>query len=202
MREIGGEVAHLAKGIAKTLLFLYLPVMGVLGFLHFPGDTDPSLDPSAGPAGGRSSAFYETAYQPDPTKQRGVDYEALARAACDDYGIEDQVRKFVREHRLEEKRVLEVGSGRGYLQDAVTDYTGLDLSVSVKRYYHKPFVAGSATAMPFADSSYDASWTVWVMEHIPEPERALREMRRVLKPGGLLFLYVAWNAPSWVAQGF
>jgi ubiquinone/menaquinone biosynthesis C-methylase UbiE len=46
--------------------------------------------------------------------------------------------------------------------------------------------------MPFPDNSSDAIWTVWVLEHIPEPEAALSEMRRVLKPGGV----------PWAADGF
>jgi SAM-dependent methyltransferase len=56
--------------------------------------------------------------------------------------------------------------------------------------------------MPFADSSFDGIWSIWVLEHIPEPERALREMRRVLKPGGVLLLAVAWNCAPWGADGF
>jgi hypothetical protein len=42
--------------------------------------------------------------------------------------------------------VLEIGSGRGYLQDVAQNYTGLDISPSVARFYHKKFVLGSATA--------------------------------------------------------
>ncbi|MCL6508507.1 MAG: class I SAM-dependent methyltransferase, partial [Bryobacteraceae bacterium] len=84
----------------------------------------------------------------------------------------------------------------------VEDYTGLDLSPSVAKLYRKPFVIGSATKMPFADNSFDAIWTIWVLEHIPEPERALLEMRRVLRPGGVIFLYVAWNCTPWAADGF
>jgi len=213
LREAARETSYLAKGIGKTLLFLYLPVMAVLAVIHFPFDTDPSLHrgeksvpaervAAAAPARRQSAGFYEAAYQTNPKAKRGLDYELVARAAAEEYGIEDKVRAFVKEYRLEDKKVLEVGSGRGYLQDIVKDYAGLDLSPSVARFYHKPFVVGSATNLPFADSSYDVVWSVWVMEHIPQPERALGEMRRVLKPDGMLFLYVAWNCPRWMAEGF
>ncbi|MCA2967624.1 MAG: class I SAM-dependent methyltransferase [Acidobacteriaceae bacterium] len=95
-----------------------------------------------------------------------------------------------------------MGSGRGYLQDLVDDYTGLDLSPSVARHYHKKFVVGSATALPFPDNTLDAIWTVWGLEHIPEPEKTIREMRRVLKPRGKLFLMAAWNCKPRLADGF
>jgi SAM-dependent methyltransferase len=112
------------------------------------------------------------------------------------------VSRFVTNHQLQNKRILDVGSGRGYLQDIVADYTGLDLSPTVAPKYHKPFVVGSATKMPFPDNYFDAAWTVWVVEHIPEPEKAFAEMRRVVKPGGHLLLIVAWNCPTWLADGF
>ena len=98
--------------------------------------------------------------------------------------------------------MLEVGSGTGSLQDLVEDYTGLDISPNVARHYHKRFVLGSATALPFPDNSFDASWTVWVLEHVPEPERMLAELRRVVKPQGLLYLCPAWNCVPWAANGY
>ena len=90
--------------------------------------------------------------------------------------IEEQILDFVADNYLAGKKILEVGSGRGYLH-VVEDYTGLDLSPSVSRFNHKPFVVGSATEMPFDDATYAAAWTVWVLEHIPQPEKALSEIR-------------------------
>jgi SAM-dependent methyltransferase len=209
MRFLLNEIAHVAKGIGKTFVFFYVPVIIVLVLLHFPYDTDQSAnlvvsqgESAVDSAASEASGFYEVAYRADTSEPRGLDYEATARAAAEFYDIEGNVGKFVADHGLAGKKILEVGSGRGYLQDIVHDYTGLDLSPSVARFYHKPFVVGSATDMPFPESSFDALWTVWVLEHIPEPEKALTEMRRVLKPNGLLFLYVAWNCTPWAADGF
>ncbi len=98
--------------------------------------------------------------------------------------------------------MLDVGSGLGYLQDAVANYTGLDISAAVAKHYHKRFVHGTATAMPFADNTFDAAWSIWVLEHIPNPEAALSEIRRVVKPGGLLYLQPAWDCKPWAAQGY
>jgi SAM-dependent methyltransferase len=198
------ESSRLAKILAKVVLLFYIPTALLLTLIQFPRDADLSsrATSDSGNSTLRTSAnFYESAYQAGSTKKRGLDYEEVARAAADSMGIDPAIRKFVRDHGLERKRILEVGSGRGYLQDVVDDYTGLDLSSQVARFYHKNFVAASATEMPFPDSSFDAIWTVWVLEHIPEPERTLMEIRRVLKPGGLLYLAPAWNCTSWAADG-
>lgn len=43
-------------------------------------------------------------------------------------------------------------------------------------------------SMPFADASFDVVMAAHVIEHLPNPQLALKEMVRVLKPGGMLFL--------------
>ena len=51
------------------------------------------------------------------------------------------------------------------------------------------FVEGSAEAVPLQDATIDAVVTTWTLCSIPDAQRALREMRRVLKPlGRLLFV--------------
>ena len=199
-----GEARHFAKLIGGTLLYVYLPLVTLLVLLHFPYDTDAGLNSRSSSVRPESSAsFYEAAYTKAADGAKfGMDYESTAAEAAEATNIKGQVANFVTKYHLQSKRVLEVGSGRGYLQDIVADYTGLDLSPTVAPKYHKPFVVGSATNMPFADSSFDAAWTVWVIEHIPEPERAFSELRRVVKPGGTVFLYVAWDCQPWFADGF
>ena len=108
----------------------------------------------------------------------------------------------VERYGLRDKKCLEVGCGRGALQDLVDDYTGVDISESVRSSLRKPFCTACATSLPFPDSCFDALWTYAVLEHVPDPEDALREMRRVLKPGGLLMLHAAWHCPFYAAQGY
>jgi ubiquinone/menaquinone biosynthesis C-methylase UbiE len=48
--------------------------------------------------------------------------------------------------------------------------------------------SADAKALPYTDATFDAVISNSIVHHIPRPVEALREMRRVLKPGGLLFV--------------
>jgi SAM-dependent methyltransferase len=168
---------------------------------HFPYATDAAPTPAEI---AKTTAFYQQAYAA-PSETPAPDeaqYIQASTQAAEGWRIKDRLQEFAAAQQLENKRVLEVGSGRGYLQDVVADYTGLDISPSVARFYHKPFVLGSATALPFEDNAYDSVWSIWVLEHVPNPEQALREMRRVVKNGGLLYLFPTWGCKPWAAQGY
>ena len=117
------------------------------------------------------------------------EYVSIGKGANQGYDLPQMVREFVDDLNLHEAKTLEVGAGSGQLQDIVDDYTGLDIAESAARYFHKPFVQGSATALPFEDDSFDALWTVWTVEHVPDPEKAMSEMRRVVRPGGKIFFF-------------
>src|ERR671910_1347982 len=187
-------------GRLVVLMVLVLAAMEIaLVAWHFPYATDDAVR--------REDAlqeFYDLAYTPEGNKTIVKDTQRArdARDARTTNNIQGKVAEFVREHHLEKARVLDVGSGSGYLQDVVDDYPGIDISRSAARYYHKRFVAGTATAMPFGDHEFDAAWSIWVIEHIPNPEAALSEIRRVVKPGGLLYMVPAWDCTPFAAQGY
>jgi SAM-dependent methyltransferase len=200
-------IAH--KKLFRYVMFaaLWLTVLSIAATLiAFPWHIDPERDESK-----KAAEFYERAYAaaldvspisvPELTEQEKA-YGEVARKAAIDVGVPGLVADFVRQYSLENKRVLDVGSGNGLLQDAVTDYTGLDISPAVRRFYHKSFVEASATDMPFPAATFDALWSIWVLEHIPNPERALNEMRRVLKPGGVMFLMPAFDVTRYQGQGY
>lgn len=206
------EILSLLRALLRTAAFMtcgLVVLMLGLGVLYYPYSTDdPALEMSLDALAAED--FYEEVYsgvagQPAaaPAEESAEhEYVAMGRDAGEAMGANEAVADFVKSYRLENARVLEVGAGSGQLQDIVEDYTGLDIAASAARYFHKPFVHGSATDLPFGDSEFDAAWTVWVLEHVPNPERALKELRRVTRPGGLIFLAPAWACGPWLADGY
>ncbi len=175
-----------------------------LAVIHFPYDVDAPLSEQEVTA---ARKYYTEAYQaPKSENQAPSEYETeyirVAQMAAKEAHIEKRVSAFAQQFKLHNRPVLEIGSGRGYLQDIAQNYTGLDISPSVARFYHKKFVLGSATAMPFPDNSFDGVWSIWVFEHVPNPEQAFREARRVTRDNGVLFLLPTWNCTSWAAEGY
>ena len=171
--------------------------------LQYPYDVDG--DSASGAA---AKEYYQDAYEHATLASKegpfaeGEEYVHKARAHAHAAGIPQIIESFVKTHALEQGRVLEVGAGSGLLQDVVRRYVGMDVSSRANRFFHKPFVEGSATAIPFRSGMFDAVWSVWVLEHIANPAQALTEMRRVVKDGGHILLRPAWNCDSWAADGY
>jgi SAM-dependent methyltransferase len=120
----------------------------------------------------------------------------------EEHGFYPILKNFIEQYQLQQKKCLEVGCGRGIFQNVVDNYVGVDISESVRELIYKPFYRCCATNLPFEDNSFDAIWTNAVLEHVPEPEKAMQQMRRVLKNGGLLLFNPAWQCRSWAAQGY
>ena len=106
-------------------------------------------------------------------------------------------------------RVLEVGSGSGlnlrFYSPDVTALVAVEPSAKLAAMTREktsglPFpvqvVERSAEELPLDERSFDAVVMTWVLCSIPDPVRALREMRRVLKPAGRLFFVEHGLAPD------
>jgi ubiquinone/menaquinone biosynthesis C-methylase UbiE len=111
------------------------------------------------------------------------------------------LQQWITDLKLDQRRVLEVGCGTGLLQHIVPNYVGTDLAATSAFYMHKPFCICSANFLPFADNSFEGLWTIWVLEHVEHPGAMLDEMRRVVKPGGSVFICAAYAVDSWISQG-
>lgn len=111
-----------------------------------------------------------------------------------------KLKQFVQESAAQiptEGWVLDAGAGEGRFQQyfAHTRYVGVDVAIGSTDWdYSNLDVIADLMNLPFPFSTFDAVVCTQVLEHVPEPSRVLREIARVLKPGGRLYL----SAPqSW-----
>lgn len=100
------------------------------------------------------------------------------------------------------QRLIDVGCGDGALSGVAwrklrAEVTGIDPSEAAIRHAREQFsergmngnfMVGSAYATGVPDESFDAAVCADVIEHVGEPERLLREIHRILRPGGVLVL--------------
>jgi SAM-dependent methyltransferase len=95
--------------------------------------------------------------------------------------------------------VLDVGGRiqpyRPLLADRLSSYVAVDL-----RRTHLTNVIGSAEQLPFRAERFDLVVCTQVLEYVSDPHAAIREMARVLKPGGHLFLSVPSACPTDAAE--
>lgn len=121
---------------------------------------------------------------------------------AEDHSFYPSLQRFIHDYSLKNKRCLEIGSSGGFFQDLVEDYWGTDIAESLARYYHKPYRVAQGGQYPFENEMFDAIWSITVHEHIPALQTSLLEIKRMLKPGGVLFFAPAWQCRPWAAEGY
>jgi dolichol-phosphate mannosyltransferase len=90
-----------------------------------------------------------------------------------------------------DSRVLDVGCGSSRIIQDLPEAVGLDILLPKLRYLrsrHGRLLQGSVFALPFRDGAFNAVICSEVIEHIPDLPEVLREITRVLRPGGILIL--------------
>lgn len=105
--------------------------------------------------------------------------------------IRRQLEVCMRQRLQRSDAVYDVGCGTKpfgrFLSGVAGSHIGIDMAGG---FYGESAVdvIGIADAIPVRDAVADAVLSSQVIEHLPDPEEALREARRILKPGGLLFI--------------
>lgn len=112
-------------------------------------------------------------------------------------------------------RVLELGPGVGVFTAEAARQLGadglllcVDLQIGMLRPLQRlvrraglanvSVQAGDAAALPLADASVDLAYLIAVLPMLPDKQRALAELRRVLKPGGILAVSEEFPEPEYV----
>jgi SAM-dependent methyltransferase len=112
------------------------------------------------------------------------------------------VRSLVRKYARPDLPILDAGCGTGLnLRHLPAGSVGLDINprnveTVAQRLPLQRCILGDVEAMPFEDDSFGTVVCTEVLEHVPEPRRALAEIHRVLAPGGVLIGSVP--ARSWI----
>ena len=145
---------------------------------------------------------------PGERPETGGSY-ALGR---DDEVIEDLRARRLNQHNMFTQhlrfgmRVLDLGCGPGSITFALADLVGpggvvgIDQDSAIiakaretlaeegREAADVRFEVGDAHKLPFPDESFDAVWSQFVFMHLNEPQQAMAEVRRVLRPGGVFGL--------------
>lgn len=84
-------------------------------------------------------------------------------------------------------RVLDVGCGVGHSYESLAprETVGLDIDPDALAGQARETRVGDMRDLPFEAGSFAAVLSVQALEHVPDPDRALAEARRVLEPGGV-----------------
>lgn len=107
-------------------------------------------------------------------------------------GRQDIIKMFLRSNRAHYGTVLDIGCGSGHFLRSIKDISTNRFGIDEHSYSTADHTVkeGDARALPFEDGSMDLVTMLDVLEHIPESDTALGEVRRVLDRGGLFLLTV------------
>ncbi len=100
--------------------------------------------------------------------------------------------------RLLEAPILDLGSGTNHFKAQFPGQRYVRFDVNPE---DRPDVVGDGLALPFKAGSFGGVICADVLEHVPEPGRLLTEIRRVVRPGGRLFVSAPFLYPYHLHPG-
>ncbi|HET7815820.1 MAG TPA: class I SAM-dependent methyltransferase [Candidatus Baltobacteraceae bacterium] len=154
----------------------------------------------------------------EPTRTLQANIEVHTRMA-DSYDTDEphfrpenqqKVRRTLEElaKRARGGRLLDVGCGTGFIirlaHDLFESIDGIDITPAmlarVGSWNNVTLHTGAAENMPFADASFDMASSYAFMHHVEDHKRVLKEVARVLRPGGLFYVDLEPNKLFWNAM--
>jgi ubiquinone/menaquinone biosynthesis C-methylase UbiE len=141
----------------------------------------------------------------DQESSRYLD-ERYVRPSCDQLSYQSRRRLALELLGPEPGRVVDIGSGPGVFTNELVArgcrVTEVDVSIEMLRQSRQRlplaidrppvlFVEGGLPGLPFADATFDSALCIGVLAYLRDPAESLREIRRVLKPRGVLVLQVS-----------
>lgn len=95
-------------------------------------------------------------------------------------------------------KLLDVGCGAGYFTNQIkrsrpkveiygVDFSKKAIEIAKKDFPGIKFLTANVYKLPFPNNSFDAAIMRQTLEHLENPDKALAELRRILKPGGIFY---------------
>lgn len=116
----------------------------------------------------------------------------------DSFSSSEQVFEKVRPYLASDKRVLEIGCGSGGLLSRIKPFVkeavGVELNKDFVNYIKRDLgitaFAQDVNSMNLPDESFDIVMCIMTLDHLPNPSQTVATMKRLLKPGGIIYIEV------------
>ncbi len=122
--------------------------------------------------------------------KRVITAERVSRDVSDNYVFQRSLLAYYEAAQRVEGKVLEIGTGSGYGVEVIAPHTTQFITLDKHRTQglhlppHAEFREAKVPPLPFADGEFDTVISFQVIEHIKQDQEFVREVARVLKPGG------------------
>ena len=115
-------------------------------------------------------------------KKFPIVYKILSEVVAPVHISKKTLKKIIQE--INDKSLLGLNIGSG-----ITNYSTQIINFDSQQFANVQ-VVGDLFSLPFRDNTFDYVFSIYVLEHVPNPELAIKEMHRVLKPGGICYSFI------------